>query len=30
MEQVKILKVLEEYPKLEVLILNSFNDLEIC
>ena len=31
MEQVKLVKVLEKYPKLKVLVnLNSFNDVEIC
>ena len=31
MEQVKLVKVSEKYPKLEVVInANSFNDVEIC
>ena len=31
MEQVKLVKVLEKYPKVEVVInLNSFNDVEKC
>ena len=31
MEQVKLVKVLEKYPKVEVVInLNSFDDVEKC
>ena len=31
MEQVKLVKVLERYPKLKAAMnLNSFNDVEIC
>ena len=31
MEKVKLVKVLEKFPKLKVVInLNSFNDAEIC
>ena len=31
MEKVKLVKVLEKFPKLKVVMnLNSFNDAEIC
>ena len=31
MEKVELVKVLKKYPKVKkVMILNSFNDVEIC